>query len=215
VHTVTASTTSGVWTSLTDNTSSWTKVNDSFGSNIIPKPDLADWTNSLVTRTQSEIGRDGIHNQAWLLSESSGSTGLLYEITSISLTGSITYEYSMFIRKDSDVSREPFAYIKIASGSYAHSDKVLLNTSDGTYTETTTEGNGVVYVQDDENWWKLAIQVTPDVTGTWSLFYQIAPAGGVSGALSNAATGSIIVDDVQLKALPPSPTAWNRLGTGE
>lgn len=134
----------------------------------------------------------------------------------VSVSSSQAYTLSCYVLKDSDVTR--FPVFRILGNVSANDHRLMLNTSTGAVIAMTGfaawQANSV-RVLDAGSWWKLEGTIVTGVSDT-SVDVFVYPAGGsVWDSMSNAATGTITVSELQLDSsrIPSSPILT--LGTTE
>ncbi len=143
------------------------------------------------------VGLEGIANTASTLTDDAGTLEFVDEIITVP-NDSNTHTWRVFIDKDVDETRFPEVECRLTGGT--QQDRSLdLNTSTGASTSRVDTGTTAIEVNDVGLWWECLISVANNTTGNVSARILIYPALGTTIAVvNNAATGSIIVGNVEL-----------------
>ena len=169
--------------------------------------DAASWVDSgLDTNIANETGIDGGANLAYTLQDNQATFQFLSDTITV-VNDANTNSFRLYIKKDNDETRFPALRIVHKTGGVTKNESVMLNTKTGAIADSEgTPGSSCV---DIGGWWALTISSANNNPGNTDMLAQIYPAGGtVLGTLSAVATGSIIVDqaDVRLdKSFVDSP----------
>lgn len=170
------------------------------------------WVKTNVSVSKDQTGIDGVANSCCLLDDSSGSQyGLVHKTITIT-DDSNSHCFSAYIKKDADTSRFPEVQLKTTGGTVVEL-KVGINTSTGAIVERTATGTVSSSIHavtvDGVDWWRVVLVIANNTTGNTSIVAQIYPAvGTVIGVVDVAATGTIVVDHMQLELnqkFPSSP----------
>jgi len=163
--------------------------------------DTSPWATSGLTPVQDETGIDAVANTAWTLEDDSAAA---YETLqqSISIADDTEpYTMSCFIKKDTDETRFPFIQLNLSGGVLVFG-RLWINTKTGASNSATgaVEASSVTSHGD---WWKVSVTVVNTGAGNTTAILYVYPAGGTTIAVAaTAATGSIIIDQIQFEKLP-------------
>ena len=162
-----------------------------------------DLTNAAWTETGTsvaaldETGMDGVANSGCTLTDDNGAGYEFVYRTPTVANDSNTHTVRAFISNDSDVSRFVAVHVQVTGGT-AQSGYGWLNTSTGAVTTSGVVGTFTVEANSVGDRWELILSLANNSTGNTALRIQLIPAAGtVIGTLSTAATGSIIVGNVE------------------
>lgn len=168
--------------------------------------DNAAWTSNLSALTANAVGVDGVANSAYTATDSDATYRYVRQGMDVP-KGSETYTVSVFVLKDADTTRFPEANYSLgtAVSGGAQADIAAagyhLNTSTGAVIKRYISGTVTSYVTSAGLWWRWEVRLTNNNTATTYLIAAVAPAGGaVFGTFSAAATGSIVMDAMQVEA---------------
>lgn len=162
------------------------------------------------TLAKDQVGIAGTPNTAWALGDDDGG-GVEYIRQSVTIANdSNTHTVSLYIKKDSNTTRYPAFYMSLAGGATPRNHMAWLNTSTGATVNESGLADGIVTVTSvNSAWWRISIASANNTTGNTSLTLYIQPARGtVIGTTSNAATGTIVIDQAQVElnvSFPSSP----------
>ncbi len=167
------------------------------GTNEITQSfDLADaaWTKiNGVINSFDQVGLTGVANTATYLEDDDGSTHEFVREDIIIANDTNTHTIRCFILKDADETRFPMVGLELASGNAFYH----INTKTGaTGIDSDTATNAAVEVNDVGLWWE--VLVSAQNSGVTSGTYVIPARATVLGTANVAATGSIIVGNVEL-----------------
>jgi len=145
--------------------------------------------------TYDAVGLAGLPNTAITLTDDNGSG--IEDIRQTVVSGAATGQYVaqvVYIKKDSDETRFPSFYLYISAGAH---QSIHLNTKTGVTAIEVTSGTASHEVVSSGDWWILYSSVLSDSNA--NVLSIVAPSrGSVLGSASSAATGSIIVGNVEL-----------------
>lgn len=147
-----------------------------------------------VINSYDQVGLTGAANTATYLEDDDGAA---YEYVSETITVPADTNLNIarwFVKKDTDETRFPFFGMDIgAVAAYYH-----VNTKTGaTSAEGTPAAGGAIEVNQVGDWWEVLVSLTNDGS-TNQVIYAIPARSTVIGTASVAATGSIIVGNVEL-----------------
>ena len=144
------------------------------------------------------VGMDGVTNSVCTLTDDDGAG---YESTTHSATissGTSTHTCRIFVEKDTEQNRFPEVAVRLTGGSFQRIE-FQINTETGASTIRGTNATSSAEVSDAGSYWEVLASVTDNNTGNVNFNVDIFPArGDTLGNLSVAATGSIIVGNVEL-----------------
>jgi len=152
--------------------------------------------------TKDQIGIDGKANSCSLLTDDSINAESFYQDYNISDDNAVHVAH-VYIRKDTDTSRFPEMHLDCVVGTNQKIN-TQLNTQTGAIVDRasigTTTSNSELVSLGGFDWWKVTLTVQNNTSGNNVLRFRIyASATDVFGAWNSAATGTIIVDAVQVE----------------
>jgi len=160
--------------------------------------------------TKDQIGIDGRANSCSLLTDDSANAESFYQDYVI-VNDSAIHTQHAYIRRDTDISRFPEIQLDCVSGT-AQRIATQLNTQTGvlvdrSVTGTATSKSELVHLGGFE-WWKVTLTVQNNTSGNTVLRFRLYPsATDVQNTWNSNATGSIIVDAVQVELNKAFPTS--------
>jgi len=165
------------------------------------------WTLT-ASATQDQTGIFGDANSGVSCTDDDGAA-VEYIVQDIVIPDdSNTYTFSVYIKKDSNEARFPMANIRVVGGS-AIKHKVMLNTKTGNWNEIDDEGSDNVGVINCGDWWRFWAGVTNNGSGNTKFQVFLYPAGGTAWGIQDvAATGTIIVDGIQVELNTKAPSSF-------
>jgi len=175
-------------------------------NNITYARDFSTWGTVLSpVLTQDQNGIDNAENTATTL-EDNNTAGYEYITHSLAIANdNATHYKSIFILKDSDISRYPEIQLRLSGGTEQYIG-VQLNTETGSTNVRLNVGTVDHVVKDEGLWWWMGVQVTNNTSGNTTAEFKVYPA--VTAALGTtqvSATGSIVIDCAQDGELFPTP----------
>lgn len=164
-----------------------------------------------ATVARDAVGIDAGANAACTVTDADAA-GLRYAGQTVAIAnGSEPHTLSLYLKKDADETRFPEIQFLLTGGTTVRRD-VQVNTATGAHTLRTSVGEGSVRVDDAGSFWRVQITLTNNATGNTAAELYFYPAMTTSwGMVEVAATGSVIVDQVQME--PDSPSASSPIRT--
>jgi len=160
--------------------------------------------------TQDQTGFDGTANKAWTVEDDSNTSfEYSYQIVTISDDNN-THCVSFFIKKTSGATSFPGFALRFIGGSNKNSG-ITVNTNDGTIVDRTGFSpidSGIIDYNSD--YYRVWLAYSNDNSGNIILYFYVYSAvnNDASGTWSNTATGSIILDGVQIELNRSSPNTF-------
>ena len=151
-----------------------------------------------ITTTYDQVGLAGAANTASLLDDSNAG-GLSAEQEQITVANdSVTHVMRTFVKKDSDQTRFPEFNFQLTGGT-AVALGLGFNTQTGATAARVDTGTNASEIRDAGDWWEILQSITNNSTGNVTVSMTIYCAiSDTIGTTNNAATGSIIVGNVEL-----------------
>lgn len=170
--------------------------------------DFSNWSigSGTPTLTKTEIGYDGNANSASTLTDDDITITESIKDTVTILDNNDIQLASIFIKKDSDVSRFPEFQFTL-SGGVDQSIIIQINTSDGTTSIRSSTGTVNSGVIDSNDYWHLWVTVTNNTSGNINAILElIAAASSIFGTSEVSAIGSVVIDQAQIETGSIIPT---------
>ncbi len=144
------------------------------------------------------VGLTGEPNTATTLTDDDGGLTELVQETIIVGANTDTYVVRAFYKKDTDTTRFPGLSLDLTTGGTRQRQDIQINTQTGALVSSFASGAGGTFESNQVGeWWEVLIEVT-NSNNTAAVIKVTPAAGTVFGVESAAATGSIIVSNVEL-----------------
>ena len=169
-------------------------------NSLLNSRDLTQWAQAGTSvSAQDGAGVDGVANKATTLTDDDGAAFESVTQTVTVADDSNTHVVSTYVKKDSDISRYVGLDFSLSLGTIqrAYYD---LDTKNGTIVLRTGTGTYNGWVEDKDGWWRVIQTLANNSSGNTDATFIVYPSvGTVQGTASTAATGSCIVDAIQLE----------------
>jgi len=156
--------------------------------------DLANWTTvTTAAVVKDAVGLSGAPNEAFTVTDNSA-TILAYRAKHITIANDSLVHYIVArVAYDAAPSVYPLLFAILSGGTTSQQQGIVLDPSDGTYTEQSSQG-AVVSVTRDGDFWNVVQSVTNNTTGNTTIQMRLYPAFNTDGGAlgNNAAQGSTV-----------------------
>lgn len=166
------------------------------------------WIDGLSSKSQNEIGIDGVANKAWTVEDSDAvGYAVITQIVDIA-TDTNTHILYCLVKKDTDETRFPGLRITLKTGGVETAQVISLNTKTGAVDENVAFNDGDYGSVAKGDWWLIWVSAVNDGSNT-KLHVDFFPAlGSTLGATNAAGEGTCVIDWFQVefdKKFPSSP----------
>ena len=143
------------------------------------------------------VGMDGVANSVCTLTDNDGALTELLTQTNSTAADTSTHCARIFILKDVDTGRFPGVSLDLTTSGTQQRQDIHINTQTGALASSYSVGAGGTFESNLQgDWWEVLIEVT-NVNNTNGKLRVTPAAGTTIGSDSVAATGSIIVGNVE------------------